>query len=213
MSKLYIPRIAHAVRIPHAKAVVAAGLSAAVIGSGAVAYAAIGPSSASPTAALTSARVGAGAGTPANRAARRAAARAGSGTGAGTAAGAGATGSGAGTKPAASLRQLGKLVIGEVTSLSATGGAASVGTITIQTPDGKTVTANLAKRTRVFAYHGPGVKPTSGTVSALKTDELVAVRVVARKAATSSTATSTTAGARYAALIVDLGFAAAAPSS
>lgn len=194
MSKLRIPHL------PHAKAVVAAGVSAAVIGSGAMAYAAIGPSSSAPTAALTSARLtaatnaGAGANAAGNRAARR--------TGTGTA--------GARRAP---LRQLGRLVIGEVTSLSTSGGAASAGTITIQTPDSKSVTANLAKHTRVVAYQGPGVKPKAEVLSALKTDEMVAVRIVARKKPTASTATGTQAPVGYAVLIVDLGYAAATPTS
>ncbi len=196
MSKLRIPHL------PHAKAVVAAGVSAAVIGSGAMAYAAIGPSSSAPTAALTSARLtaatnaGAGANAAGNRAARR--------TGTGTA--------GARRAP---LRQLGRLAIGEVTSLSTSGGAASAGTITIQTPDSKSVTANLATRTRVVAYQGPGTKPTPENLSTLetKTDELVAVRIVARKKPTASTATGTQAPVRYAVLIVDLGYAAGTPTS
>lgn len=173
----------------HAKAAVAAGVSAAVIGSGAVAYAALGTG---PTAtpSLTAASSGAG--------------------------------------KAASLGQLGKLVIGEVTDVSTTrpasGPAAAVGTIKIKTPDGQVVTADLAKRTRVYAYHGPADKPTVEAVTALKDNELVAVRIVARRARTGSsspsapaagtstsallTAASTATGTRYAALIVDLGFAA-----
>jgi len=202
MSKLHIP---HVPNVPHAKAVVAAAVSAAVIGTGAMAYAAMGPNSSSPTAALTAARLSASTGTS-SRAALRAAA------GTNAAAGTSAARAGAAGR-AAPLRQLGRLVIGEVTSLSTSlstsGGAASVGAITIKTPDGQTVTANLAKRTRVFAYHGRGVKPTAEAVSALeaKSGELVAVRVVTRRAATSSTATGTTTGTPYAALIVDLGFA------
>jgi len=211
MSKIRIPHI------PHAKAVVATAVSVAVIGTGAMAYAAMGPTPPRPTAALTSARLSASTGTP-SRAALRATAGPGvAGPGAAADPGAAAgpnSGAGAGTRAAgraAPLRQLGKLVIGEVTSLSTSGGAASVGAITIQAPDGKTVTANLAKRTRVFAYHGRGVKPTAEALTDLKTNELVAVRVVTRRAATSSTASGTTTGTPYAALIVDLGFATSAP--
>jgi len=200
MSKLQVPRI------PHAKAVVAAGVSAAVIGSGAMAYAAIGPTPPAPTAALTasltSAGVTAAAGTPANRAALRATARSGAGP-------AGSAGTSARTSRAPAMRQLRNLAIGEA-SFSPSGGAASVGTITIRTANGQTVTANLAKRTRVFAYQGPRVKPTAETISKLEANrgELVAVRVVSRKApASTSSASASTTGTLYAALIVDLGFA------
>lgn len=180
MNKFHMPHF------PHAKAVVAAGVSAAVIGSAAVAYAATGSSS-PPPAAQANARAGASAH---HRAAHH----------------------------RAPWRQLRGLVIGEVTSFSSTGGAASVGTITVLTPDGKAITANLAKHARVLAYQGRGVKPTKETVSALgaKTDEMVAVRVVARRAHTASTSTaspSTSTRTLYAPLIVDLGFATSSSTS
>jgi hypothetical protein len=210
------------------KALVAAGVSAAVIGSGAAAYAifdaatSVGAAPAStPTVAAVPPSTG-----------QLAAARVKAGTSAGT----GASGR------TAARRQLGHLVIGEVTSVSSSGGAAGVGVISVRTPDGKTVTANLGQRTRIFTYHGPGSKPSAETLTQLGTnqDEMVAVRLVERRAGarpgsagtgTGSSATpsgSATAsgsagtgmltaatgpratGTPYAALIVDLGYAASA---
>jgi hypothetical protein len=198
---------------PSIKALAAAGASAAVIASGSAAYAiydAVAASTAAPASSVLQA-------TPASAASARLAA-----TGAKANAKAGARGK-------ARAAALGGLVIGKVNSVSSTGGAASQGTIVVDVPDGKTVTANLVKRTRVLAYQGPGTKPTTESVGQLHQNEMVAVRIVRRPAASSGTGPSasgtasagssaltltaaspaTASGTAYAALIIDLGYAAA----
>ena len=206
---------------PSFKTLVAAGASAAVLASSGAAYAiydaaststVAAPSGSGPTASATTSA-------PAGRASSQL-----------TAARAKANASTASAAAAARARRgLGGLVIGELTSISTTGGAASQGTISVRVPDGQMVTASLAKRTRVYAYQGPGTKPTAETVSQLKDNEMVAIRTVVRRAAGtgSSTGTGSATGAAtggtaqvltaaagtsstasYAALIVDLGYSA-----
>jgi hypothetical protein len=203
---------------PSIKALAAAGASAAIIASGSAAYAIYDAVSA-PTAAP---------------AAPAASAPAGSARLAATGAKANANGNaGARAKArAAALRRLGGLVIGKVDSVHSTGGAASQGTIVVAVPDGKTVTANLVKRTRVLVYQGPGTKATTESVGQLHDNEMVAVRIIRRPAASSGAGSSasgtasagsnaltltaaspaTGSGTAYAALIVDLGYAAATGS-
>ena len=182
------------------KALAAVGASAAVIASGSAAYAIYGATAAPSASGPVAQSQLAAAGVKANAS--------------------------AGAKPpsrAAARRALGGLVIGEITSISSTGGAASAGTISVRVPDGKTVTANLAKRTRIYAYHGPGDKPTAEPVSKLGQNEMVAVRILTRPATGSGTttgaaaagsaqvltaATATATGTPYAALILDLGYTA-----
>lgn len=191
---------------PSLKALAAAGATAAVIASGGAAYAVYGAASApaslpstdgvSPARSVTASQVAAAGG--------KAKANASTGTAAARAA-----------------RRLGGLVIGELTSVSSTGGAASVGTISVRVPDGQTITAKLAKRTRIYAYQGPGTKPTTEALSGLRSDEMVAVRIVRRGTGTSASGTAgagavtltaaspaSGSGTAYAALIVDLGYAA-----
>ena len=209
---------------PSFKTLVAAGASAAALASGGAAYAiydaaststTAAPSGSGPTAATTTSP-------PASPASSQL-----------TAARAKANAS---TAPAAAgaraRRALGGLVIGELTSVSTTGGAVSQGTISVRVPDGQTVTASLAKRTRIFAYQGPGTKPTAETLAQLKDNEMVAIRIVVRRTATGSSAAAAASaaangsfgtgpvtlaatsqpsatGTSYAALILDLGYTAA----
>ena len=198
---------------PSIKALAATGASAAVIASGSAAYA-IYAATAAPTASPASAA--AASPPPAQLTATGAKANA-------------STGAKAKAR-AAARRARGGLVIGELTSVSPSGGAASQGTISVLVPDGQTVSANLVKRTRVLAYQGPGTKPTTETLSQLRQNEMVAVRIVRRPAAGSGTGSApaasgtasagpnaltltaaspgTASGTAYAALIVDLGYTA-----
>ncbi|MGH7691496.1 MAG: hypothetical protein ACRENY_07860 [Candidatus Dormibacteria bacterium] len=98
---------------------------------------------------------------------------------------------------AAHLHLRGQLVAGKVVGDSNSGGAAGVGQLVLQEPNGTQITLSLVKRSKAGKYAGQGTRPAAEIPSDIASGEIVVVRE------------RTLQGKPVAARILDLGFQAA----